>query len=262
MEKAENSLPMEWVTSLHRIVSLPVNFDDPMFRRYPSLKLGVLESVAHYAGRVAVLAAGIVHAQADRPWVLSPPPFTRIPAAANLLCWQVRDILAARQLAVPVQDIFELKNFAKDPQGDPLPVHLNYSRLSAENRKAARDEAMARWQPVPAFSGASVLFVNDINVTGAQQRTMNRYFAQVGVQSVHWLYLIDVDRRIGKECPQLEHALNNSGISTFEAFSDVVCKTNIDYTSKCVWRLLAYDVEQLEGLFTRLPRSGPILGLT
>ena len=80
---------------------------------------------------------------------------------------------------------------------------------------------------------------------------------------MHWLYLIDADRRIGKDSPQLEHAINKSGISTFEAFSEVVCETNIHYTSKCIWCLLAYDVEQLKGLFARLPseRSEVILDL-
>ena len=109
-----------------------------------------------------------------------------------------------------------------------------------------------------------MIFVNDINVTGAQQRIMRRYFETVGAAQIHWLYIIDVENPLGREVPQIEYALNNLQYASFDEFANFVATADIDFTSKCIARVLSYDVRELARLLGILSerRRWRILALT
>jgi hypothetical protein len=97
-----------------------------------------------------------------------------------------------------------------------------------------------------------VLFINDINVTGTQQLYVQRTMESVHPASIHWLYVIQVEPALGRSNPEIEYELNHLKHETFEDFGEIVARTNIDYTSRCVERLLRYPVERLKPLLRSL----------
>lgn len=239
-------------TALHRLTRWPVDDRDELFARYPSLKLGVRESTVHYAKRLTPLAEALIVSD-PRPahWALTAPPYHAIPAAANLLCLEMFHLLQAR---LPTALDLSLIEIAEHPHGchdDEAPA--DYARLDFRQRRESRERSASALLDHPGLSGRSVIFVNDINVTGAQQRVMHRYFERSGVTAIHWLYIIDVEESLGKREPQIEYMINSSKLATFEEFIHVMAADNISFTSKCIARVFSYDDEQLTKLFQALP---------
>ena len=241
------------VSSLHRITKLPIDLNNPFYTHYPSLKLGVDESVVHYGKLLAPVAKQLILANLDyTDWVLTAPAYNALPAAANLLCWCVYDLLKDQlppSITLSVLDIHESNRFL-EPESQKKAD--DYSKLSQEERIKSRERSNQFIIPEPAFCDRAVIFVNDINVTGTQQKFMQRYFESVQAAIVQWLYVIDVEKSIGESEPQLEYSINYSKIASFEEFAQIIAHANIQYTAKCVWRLLAYSVPELDQLFRTL----------
>lgn len=248
--------PVWPVSALHIVNELPLDPDFPLFQHYPTMKLGVRESVREYGRLLLPLAREAV---ARRPesadWVITAPPFFAVPAGANLVAGEIcRQLTAALpshvslratdlRLTVPTGDA--LKNVrADDYSSKGVEARIEERRRLFDDRTPAFDPAV--------FRGRAVLFVNDINVTGTQQSFMQQAFEAAGPSSVDWLYIIQVDPRIGRSNPELEHTLNHFHLETFEAFAEVVARADIDFTSRCVRRLLAYPAARLEPLFRAL----------
>src|SRR6185437_11188905 len=55
--------------------------------------------------------------------------------------------------------------------------------------------------------------------------------------------------------PELEYAINHSSIAGFEEFADLLATRNLEYTSRCITRLLSYDLSKLTKLFQMLDLS-------
>jgi len=98
----------------------------------------------------------------------------------------------------------------------------------------------------------AILFVNDVNVTGTQQRFVQQTLESVRPARIDWLYLIQIDPAIGRAKPEIEYQLNHLSLDTFEDFAEIVAHAEIDYTSRCVDRLLRYSPAEQEILFASL----------
>lgn len=253
------------VSSLHRITRLPLDLTHPIFRRYPSAKLGVRESTRHYATLLAPLAAQILaSAPHGAPWVLTAPALIYIPAAANYIC---RHLLQCLKPVLPRGfdlTLVEIEATRPAPVAGMPRRRNDYSRLDAQQRTLARRDESRKLVPQQRFRGRRVLFINDINVTGAQQHCMSRYFDGVGAAEVHWLYLLDVDPAIGRSDPAIENVINSARHASFEEFAALVRGEDMDYTGKCLARLFSCSLEQLESLLPTLDcgRVSRILELT
>jgi PRTase ComF-like len=244
------------VASLHVLYELPLDPGFPLFQHYPPMKLGVRESVREYARLLLPLAREVISRRPESAgWVITAPPFFAAPAGANLVAREIH-----RHLTVELPSHLSLRMMdlrLPVPTGAALEdVRAgDYSRKGVEARIADRRQLFVeRTQTLdPAvFRGRAVLFVNDINVTGTQQSFMQRAFEAVGPASVDWIYIIQVDPRLGRSNPELEHALNHLRLGTFEAFAEVVAQADIDYTCRCVRRLITCPAAQLEPLFRAL----------
>jgi hypothetical protein len=245
------------VSALHTIDGLPLDPDFPLFQHYPAMKLGVRESVREYARLLLPLARDVITRRPESAdWVVTAPPFFAVPAGANLVAREIH-----RHLTVELPSHISLR--ATDlhhpvPTGAAL-QHMLASEYSSkdveariEERRRLHDGERAPTLDPAVFQGRAVLFVNDINVTGTQQSFMQQGFEAVGPASVDWLYIIQVDPRLGRSNPELEYALNHLRLETFEAFAAVVAGADIDFTCRCIRRLLAYAAAQLEPLFRAL----------
>ncbi len=173
--------------------------------------MGARDGVAYFADRLRVHVEGIL-AASTLEWVVTGPPSVTIPAAANLLSAAIFERIRAgtpcRLLDIP----------ERADEGSRESFHDDYARLGWREREVSRARSADAMVPLEAFCGRAVLFVNDIRVTGAQERVMRRYFDLVGASHVHWLYVVEVDESLGRREPQIEHALNQPGDGSFETF--------------------------------------------
>jgi PRTase ComF-like len=251
------------VSSLYRLMRWPVDYRQDLLASYPALKLGERESTTHYARRLAPVAQALIAANPQSTaWTLTAPPYHAIPAAANLLCREVFDLLKG-SFGPPVQlSLIEIKENVERLENHR--AHADYSRLSSTERIESRERSASAIVHHQSLLGRTVIFINDANVTGAQQRVMRRYFEAVGVPAIHWLYIIDVEDALGPEAPQVEYELNNSRFRSFDEFATLASTGDLDFTSKCIAKILSYDIVELTRLFGMLPerRRSRILELT
>src|SRR5437867_423642 len=75
-------------TCLHRISELPFDPQSEIFRHYPGFKLGVVDSVRHYAQLLLPLVRELIANDSEHTgWILTGPAIAaQTLAAANLLC--------------------------------------------------------------------------------------------------------------------------------------------------------------------------------
>ena len=246
--------------ALHRITALPLDLEDPFYARYTLLKLGVAEGVDFYATRLAALAAGWLARQSEATeWVMTAPAYHAIPAAANLLCADVHALLADRlppPLAASFVEIRHTRIDAGAIGARELKRWEDYSRLGWDERVASRARSDSLTVEDRRFAGRAVLFVNDINVTGAQRRGMAAYFQRVEAARVVWVSVIDVDEAVGRQEPQLEFALNTSRRLSVEELAEVLARPGTRLTSKCMGRLFAFEPDEMERFLTALGTDG------
>ena len=126
---------------------------------------------------------------------------------------------------------------------------IDYANLDLADRVTERARLSRRLVADAGFQGRPVLFVNDICVTGTQQRAMQQYFDSVEAACVRWLYLIVVDPEIGKEKPELEWQIN---FAPFEDLLRIVSREQIRFTGKCVLRLMQLSIAELDQVLRAL----------
>jgi hypothetical protein len=246
------------VFALHTISSLPLDPHFPLFAHYPAMKLGVRESVRFYAELLAPVAAEIMSSQPETmQWTVTAPPLHALPSGANLMAWEVCRILnenSVRPDSVRAVDLRYAQLQARDLSGG-----AEYSSWGIEARIANRQrllEGESAPRPDPAdFRDRAVLVINDINVTGTQQRFLQRILETVGPASIHWLYVTEVDAALSRSNPELEYSLNHLHLGTFEDFVDVVARADVDYTTRCISRLFTYSEANLEQLLGSLDET-------
>lgn len=245
------------VTALHTIDTLSLDSELRLFNYYPAMKMGVRESVQFYAALLLPLAETIVARHPEiTEWVVTAPPLYAIPAGANLIAWEVFRLLTARGSCGVVMRSVDLRYSLPY-----LPLihgtHTNdQSSTGVANRiRSRRQLHEGKWAPKPDpedFRGRAVLFINDINVTGTQQKFARLTLDRVQPALVHWLYIFQVDPDLGRAHPEIEYNLNYLNLDTFDDFAEAVATADIDYTSRAVARLFDYPIEQLGPLFRSL----------
>jgi hypothetical protein len=235
-------------TSLHRISQLPLDADAEIFRQYPSFKLGVTRSVRHYAELLLPLVKRLIASDSKHAnWILTAPAITaRTPAAANLLCWELfRRCQRERDLRTREITLIDIRHDSESTTSidwkDPTRSQ-DYSKLDYADRVTEREKFSRRLADNAEFRERPVLFVNDICVTGAQQHAMQRYFERAEAAYVHWLYVIDVDQEIGRSNPEIEWQIN---FTPFEDLLRMMSREQVQFTSKCVQRLMNLSIAEL-----------------
>jgi ribonucleotide reductase beta subunit family protein with ferritin-like domain len=253
------------VTSLYTIADVSIDPGEPLLREYAAFKLGVKRSVLYFARRVLPLARQLIERDEHQTfWVLTSPAMIAAPAAANLLCRELysllkRELSAALRLSVveigtetDVATRFHWKEGVRS---------FDYATLDVEDRVRERQRMSASLVIEPRLRDGTVLFVNDIRVTGAHQRAMERYFEHARAMAVHWVYVIDVLQAVGRSEPRLEAKLNHTSLD--DLMQLLACE-EIEYTSKCIQRVLLLGDEEIKQLLRRLDagRTSRLLELT
>jgi len=244
--------------ALHRIQRWPLDLSEPIYAHYSLFKMGVRRNVLHYAERLAPLAADLLtFPGARQDWVLTSPTHHALPCAANLLCWCIADVLRqgvvrGRWPAAVVAPVVDIRHEHRIVGAYDPARFGDYSQLSWSDRVKSLQYSNHLMIEDARFAGRAVIFINDINVTGAQQRDMQTYFQSVNAATVHWVYIIDVEESLGKAEPQLEYAINNATPLSIDEFARVLAEEDIRYTTKCIYRLMACETRDLERIVRSL----------
>jgi len=245
-------------TSLHLITELEFDAGAEIFRHYPAFKLGVVNSVRYYARLMFPLLKKLIgrDSQYDSWIVTAPPIIDETPAAANLLCWELFE-LYTQEHPRPVKELslidiqYDDQAMASIDWDDPINSR-DYATLNFAERVSSRERLGRQLLGNADLEGNAVLFVNDICVTGAQQDSMQAYFDNAGAACVRWLYIIVVAPEIGRTKPGIESQIN---FAPFEELLRLVSRDQIQFTGKCVQRLMGLSIAELEQILLALDRE-------
>jgi len=236
---------------------LPIDYSDGFFSHYPRLKLGVIESVVYYGAQLSRLAEDVITQSltGHTDWVITGPAYNVLPGAPNLLCSYIYEDLKKKLPDSVTLSLGKLRDETADLEikdSDSLNSYHNYSTFTQHERTQLYEHAPEPSIEPRDFLGRSILFLNDIKVTGTHERYMQRFFAKLHPPQICWLYVLVIDREIAQAQPELEYAINHSSIASFEEFADLLATHHLEYTSRCITRLLSEEVSSLEQLFQML----------
>ncbi len=243
------------LSALHTVTTYPPDLSDPIFAHYPAMKFGGREAVRHFAQALAPAARRLIAQSDGRDWVLTSPILQGLPCGANLVCAALHGILAGT-----LPDGIALKLETLDVRA-PVPIedalgferYNEYSKLDLETRRALHpDPAPDSGCEGERFADRSVIFVNDINVTGTQMRWVGKLPRLARVKTLDWLLILDVESEVGRRFPQLESEINASRLAGRDALVAFLRTSDLDGTGKLVARLLSYDAAALGGIFRTL----------
>lgn len=234
-------------TSLHHISRLPLDLDEEIFRQYPAFKLGVTNSVRHYAQLLLPLMKSVIASDAEHTdWILTGPAIAaETQAAANLLCRELFDLYMRERDSHNSQEL-SLIDIQYDNEAT---ASIDYAKMDLADRLTLRERLSQRLVPNADFHGRPVLFINDACVTGAQQQAMQQYFERNGAVCVRWLYLIVIDPEIGRTNPKIEWQINSG---PFEDLLRMVSREQIQFTGKCLTRLMHLSIAELDQVLRAL----------
>jgi hypothetical protein len=234
-------------TSLHRISELPLDLEAEFLRQYPAFKIGVTNSVQYYAQLLLPLVKSVIASEPEYTgWILTGPALaSRTPAAANLLCRELFDLYARERDANNSKEIC-LIDIHYDNEAT---ASIDYAKLDLADRLTLRERLSERLVRNAGFQGRPILFINDVCVTGAQQDAMQQYFERDGAACVKWLYLIVIDPEIGKMNPRIEWQIN---FAPFEDLLRMVSREQIQFTGKCLTKLMNLSIAELEQVLRAL----------
>ncbi|HEX5703972.1 MAG TPA: phosphoribosyltransferase family protein [Pyrinomonadaceae bacterium] len=234
-------------TFLYRISELPLDADAEIFRQYPAFKLGVTSSVRYYAQLMLPLMKRVIANESEHTnWILTGPAIAaETQAAANLLCRELFDLYLRERDKNNAKEL-SLIDIQYDNEAT---ASIDYAKMDFADRLTLRERLSQRLVRNPDFHGRPVLFINDVCVTGAQQQAMQQYFERDGVACVRWLYLIVIDPEIGRTNPKIEWQINSS---PFEDLLRMVSREQIQFTGKCLTRLMHLSLAELDQILRAL----------
>ncbi|NOX43684.1 MAG: hypothetical protein GXP19_08145 [Gammaproteobacteria bacterium] len=240
---------------LAQINYLPLKLEDALFQHYPAMKLGQQDAVAFYSEPLAAIATTIYQQSEHHDWVITAPPCHHLPAAANLLARKVHQLLALQDITTALVEPRLNQQQASFNNEAEFKRYYDYSKNSVAQRIAERQrvqDALEADELAQHFEDKSLIIINDINVTGTQQRFMQLAFEQCNVKACHWLYIFNVETSLANLHPELEHQINYSQIKSLNSFSQVLADSQTDHTARCISRLFNEELDNFHYLASRL----------
>lgn len=235
--------------SLHTVSTVPENISGTPLEFYARFKLGLDNAVNHYADRLIDPIRAVIEARpSSRKWFLTSPPVALVPAAANLLC---HNVLMKLLLCVGDYDL-EVRWLRKAPLGY-LFLEEHYGSRNVAGRHRYLAQTSSSWIHDNQLRGASIIFVNDVHVTGAQEACQRNYFMEHGIEFVHWQYLFEVNAGDAQLETTIEQQLNCAGLASDIDFICLVGQPRVTVTTKFLWRLFSLSDRDFHDAAVRLP---------
>lgn len=245
---------------LEEIRSVPLQLDQPLYRNYPGMKLGQLHLVEFFSRRLCALAAKILQGDPEEAgrrddWVITAPAFYHLPAAANLLARRVHELLRQKGLDVLLleprlnREQIAVRNLAEFKAAN------DYSKNQLQQRIAERQRIQDMAQAdslMRQFENRRVIIVNDIHVTGTQQRFIQESLNQCRAKASHWLYVFHVESSLARSHPEIEFQINNSALADLDSYARVLADEGTWHTARCISRLFGEGIDNFRYLVSLL----------
>jgi hypothetical protein len=245
------------ISALKHLVQAPDIYDGEIFQRYPGMKLGYETDVDFFAGKLCELAMRVVASDAGADaWMLTAPAYHHLPSAANLLAERLHAMLRHRGVVWPLVELRLLPEQVAIHSLEEFRRSYEYSRSPVTQRIAERKRLHdatrldSDWQ---RFAGRRVMVVNDIHVTGTQQRFMHSSLAAAGATACLWLYIFHVDGELARTYPEVEHRINNCNLADLDSYASVLASTSTRHTARCLSRLFNEDLDNFRYLVFAIP---------
>lgn len=245
---------------LEEIQSLPLALDKPLYRNYPAMKLGQQQQIDFFSQQLCVMAADILQNSDDESayknnnWVITAPAYYQLPAAANLLARQVHKLLQQQNFSVSLIEPRLSQQQIVIASQEEFKSYHDYSKNNLQQRIAERQRVQ-----IPNadrlksyFKNQSVMIINDINVTGTQQRFMQQMFDQLQVKACYWLYILNVDEKLAQDHPEIEYHINSSQINDLDSYGKILGDEKTQHTARCIARLFNEEFNDFYYLVTSL----------
>ena len=249
------------IYALEEIRSLPLMFDQPLYKNYPAMKLGRAEQIDFFSQKLFVVAKDLLQqhnrGKLTSDWAITAPPYYELPAAANLLARNVKVLLREQGLEIPlVEQRLHQQQVAINNQAE-FDNYYQYSKNNLQQRITARRRVQQSLDGdgILQLKGRSVIIINDINVTGTQQLFMQETLAQLPVRECFWLYIFNVEKSIGTRHPEIEHQINTSQLGDLDSFARILANAQTEHTARCISRLFNENLSDFGNLVASLNKK-------
>ncbi|VAW59781.1 hypothetical protein MNBD_GAMMA11-528 [hydrothermal vent metagenome] len=253
-QATHQSIPLQ-VQVLEQISHLPLQLNGVLYQHYPAMKLGQKQAIKFYSTQLAVIAENIYQQEEQLDWVITAPPCHYLPAGANLLARSVHQLLAKQGITTELVEPRLKQQQVSFNSKTEFQNFYNYSKSTLEQRIKQRKnelDTLKNNKQANHLKNKSLIIINDINVTGTQQRFMQQALEQCQVKSCNWLYIFNIESSLAKQHPELEHQINHSRIKSLKSFSQVLSDPQTEHTSRCISRLFNEDDEEFNYLINHL----------
>ncbi|HWC24715.1 MAG TPA: phosphoribosyltransferase family protein [Flexivirga sp.] len=204
-------------------------------RSYSRFKHGDAAVARRFAVALAALAARRLD---ERPVLVTTSAFAQVPPAAYSLL-----IPFVQHLRLLRPDL-QVGTFRITRRGVS---NGDYSRMTREDRRASI--GAGDLTPGRDVTGAVVLALDDIRVTGNHERAMDRCLTKAGVAEVRHLYVVDA--AAFAECPQIESVLNEAAMGGAAELLDIAAGRRFVPNARLCRRVLALPVDELRDFVER-----------
>ncbi|QAU23165.1 hypothetical protein EO087_03470 [Dyella sp. M7H15-1] len=252
----EKSRPAK-ILALAHVSEPPSTYDNDMLRRYPGMKLGRMSDVDFFAEKLCDLVAKVLEeCVADDAWVLTAPAYYHLPAAANLLAERVHIMLRHRGIALPLMAlrlsaehvaVRSLEEFQLSHDYSRNPLAQRVSSHQRVHDMACHDSGWHR------FAKHNVIVINDIHVTGTQQRFMQRSLTAAGAGECHWLYIFHIEGELARACPEIEYRINSSSLADLDSHAAILSDPATRHTARSMSRLFNEQPDHFRYVIAALP---------
>lgn len=216
---------------------------EPILHHYGSLKIGESSAVQSYGRLLGQRVARHLgnSGPTDQPCLLAAPPVHVVPSAASLLTSFIhRELLRADSRV-------HLLSIRRRPLGMSI-AGAHYSVRSEFERERYLDDAYEALSTGQDLHGARILVINDVRVTGAQERRLAQFFRTEGVAEVHWLYILTL--KLPRN-PDVEAYLNTCGLASDDDLARQISRTDTTLTTRGLWHLMSLGPEAFESAIDR-----------
>ena len=258
------------IYALKEIDSLSLSMDSPLFFNYPAMKLGGQEQIIFYAKLICADIKKNILNKSDKQglhhWVITAPAYFNLPSAANLLARYVYEYLVVDRYHINIIELRLSEQQVAVSNEKEFMRYQQYSKHTLQERINERqridslgDKSKYQHGLNTILKNAKVIVVNDMCVTGTQQKFMHDELLEMDVAELHWMYIFKLSDALALSHPELEYDINTSQVMEIKEFSHILNDKKTEHTARCISRLFAENYNEFCALITMLDSRARVL---
>lgn len=216
---------------------------------YSHFKYGHIPPAIQYGRGLAGLVGDRVFAHAgNEPITIVSAPYKHLPTASHVIAQSLTAELS-HQAVVNGQEPPVLVPFHKTQVGDS-----SYAKSSESDRLKALS-TLGLQIDERRVTGAHVLVVDDIRITGTAEKATAAYLESLAPASIWYLHAARLNEGIGKEYPHLEDELNQTVAHTPEVFLQQWAAGEFQLNTRVLRLILEFEGDLFTAFIAAAPNS-------